>query len=406
MKKTISVVMVAVALSGCAAMRSTIPSLATSASGPVYYLPTTRIMLTVTVDAKGEQLVIEAAQPEYIGDPSAAFTLSSVSNPFGSDKFKTKVANNGLLQSVELESTGELDEALVHGATSFGKVAAFLENAQAGDGRTVIFQEYIDPYELVMNPTRLTELQNGILGAVKAASSITATSDVDVKKAKTDLKIDVERLIEPAAGVDSSACKMGICYRRLIPYTISATVGGIKKETLIQVPNGSPTYIADMTRGLFSDWNTQTVFDKGMLTQYDSDRKSEAVEVLQLPGELVGAVVTGATSGFQSKTSLLNAEAGLLESKAEYLEKKKAVEERIATVNNPAAAALALEAGFVAQGSPLFSFVFGKPKTPATVVKPINIGIDGATDGSAGGSAGGSTGGTIPRIRPGSSGGN
>lgn len=363
-------------------------------------------MLTVTVDAKGEQLVIEAAQPEYIGDPSAAFTLSSVSNPFGSDKFETKVANNGLLQSVDLESTGELDEALVHGATSFGKVAAFLESAQAGDGRTVIFQEYIDPYELATVPARLTELQNGILAAVKAASSITATSDTDVKKAKTELKINVVQLITPTVGVEPSACEAGICYRRLIPYTISATVGGLKKETLIQVPNGSPTYVADMSRGLFSDWKTQTVFDKGMLTQYDSDRKSEAVEVLQLPGELVGAVVTGATSGFQSKTSLLNAEASLLESKAEYLEKKKAAEDRIAAVNNPATTAPGLETAFVSQGSPLFSFVFGKPKAPTTVNIPINIPAGGATGGSAVGSAGTSAGGTIPRVRSGSSGGN
>lgn len=353
-KSILTVLMIAI--SGCTAMQSSTPNSEDSALGTVYYLPKAYIMLTVTVDEQGEQLMVEAGQPEIIGDPEAAYYLTSIINPFGGDDFVISVGKDGLLTSVDLKATGDLDESLVAAAKSAGKVSKFLEFSQRDDKRKVVFQEYIDPAKLVDEQNELDNLNTRIKNALGKVNA----KNEEVKAAKEGLKINVTRLIKPSRGVNApSDCDEGICYRRLIPYAITATVGGLQNQKMFQVPNGSPTYLAAVKRGVFSDWNTEVTFENGMLTKYDHDHKSEAVEFFALPGELVDGFVSGVTEGFTSKSSVLEAEGKYLDSKVAYLEKKKEALEKIEKLNTSGAAPK-LEAAIQDYGDPLFSFVYGK----------------------------------------------
>lgn len=362
MNNKIFVTLLVLLTSGCTSITSIAPNGQEEASGVVYFLPTTRIKLLVSVDETGDGISIEAAQPEYFGDPNAAFQLTSLSNPFGSDKFEMKVASNGLIQSVESESKGELDEILVEGVTSFSRTTAIFEAAIESNNRKVIYEEYIDPSSLVSGSGALTRR---ILSALKNTKLVSKSGNAEVRRALNGLNIGVSSLrsvVQMDEAQEKEMCEKGICYRRLMPYVISMTVGKIKKEALIHIPNGSPTYVAHLNRGVFADSNFKTAFENGMLTQYSSDRKSEVLEIMQLPGELVGAFVAGATSGLQSKASLLKAETELIEAKADHLEKKKAAQDRISAAKSKDGTA-SLEADFHKRGEPLFSFVIGQPYT-------------------------------------------
>lgn len=365
-----------ITVSGCTAMSSRPPDAKDSALGTVYYLPKAYIMLTVTVDEQGEQLMVEAAQPELVGDPEAAYSLTSAFNPFGGDDFVISVGKDGLLTSVNLKATGDLDESLVAAAKSAGKASKFLELEQRADNRKVVFQEYIDPAKLVNIEDELTNLNARIKSALVKVNA----KNEEVKAAKEGLTIGVTRLINPSGGVTAPKdCDEGVCYRRLIPYAIKASVGGLQKEKMFQIPNGSPTYVAAVKRGVFSNWNTEITFENGMLTKYDHDHKSEAVEFFALPGELIDGFVSGVTEGFTSKSSVLEAEGKYLDSKVSYLEKKKEALEKIEKLNKSGAEPNKKLEAYIQQnfGDPLFSFVYGKdsfstgPREDKTKVSPI-----------------------------------
>ncbi len=105
------VLLFVVGLTGaCTGMTSQPYTANTPHVGLVYSPPTTELPLSIAATKKG--LAVTAGALEYVRDENYTFQLSHVTSPFHASTIKLE-APNGLLKTVNLESDGRPDEAIV-----------------------------------------------------------------------------------------------------------------------------------------------------------------------------------------------------------------------------------------------------------------------------------------------------
>ncbi len=353
------------ALASCTGVKSMmIGDEGDSGTGLVYFMPTTRIPLVVSINYKDDQLKVSAGEPQYIADETKRYRVKSIFSPGHAEIVEFKVNANGLLTTADLKSEGRLDEAVVAAAKS---AAFFLESAGVPSDDQRVFVAFIDVERLSqpapnVGPSPLDELNAEIEAALRANMALAGPSGwlgadthflnqaKDVDADRKLVTISVARVFsEGVGGPDTSEdCGIGFCYRLPVSYVFTAKFfNDTVNQVTFAVPNGSPIYAAALDRGLFTTWETKTVLSNGMLQSYKRTvLGSELEELLMLPADIVGGLIAGITQ----KGQLFNARSTLLQSEINLLDKRDAL--KMARTER--------ESAFLA--NPLFSFVAGTPK--------------------------------------------
>lgn len=302
-------------------------------TGPVYFMPTTRIALTVTVDEKADQLILAAAQPTYIADENHRYRLNSIYSPFHAETVNFTIAN-GLLTKVDLESEGRLGQIIVAAAKSAFLIA---ESAADAPDQKILYSASIDVAKLVPAPgtairsAGLNQLNNEIGQAVSqymsdyqnsflntpAGAGVNTPIDITVTRTFPDAPTALAETADPPFPED---CGVGFCYRIPIGYRLRADFFDHTVRTAeFEVPNGSPIYAAAVNRGIFTKWHTTATLTNGVLTGYKivTDR-SELEALVSLPADIVGAQIAALTQQgklFDARSTLIGSEIKLIEAR-------------------------------------------------------------------------------------------
>lgn len=342
-------------LGGCTGVSSVdIGSSGDSHLGIAYHLPTTLIPLAIQINKTTDRITVSAQQPLYVPDlAEGELRLKSNYSLFHAETVDLKTTENGLLTNITFDSDGRLDETLVNLAKSAG--AILRPESSTGSGTIDVLQTNIDLAELAdgtgtaSQPSALDKLNNRINAALrKALRKANSGFLAEAKKSSYPaVLLSVRRMIGSgtAEGEDRNKCEVGFCYRRPIPYAITAVFfDDTAQEHIVEVPNGAPIRAAQLGRGVFTKWSNTMVLRNGMLTNYKYvTDASESEKLALLPFELTGGLVDGLTR----QGELWDAASTRLDKELAYRDKVTEFKKR------PEAS--------IVKGSTLFSLSAGKP---------------------------------------------
>jgi hypothetical protein len=364
----------AAALAACAAAGSAPGGL--SGEGIAYSLPSARVLLTASLNQDRDSLLVEASEPAYVPDEDHSYVLRPYYSPANADKLQICVTPEGFLTTVNLESDGRLDESLIAAAES---AASLFESAARAENRIILFEEMIDPEAVAANPAALRDLNfrlNAALSQMRTKGREARELNA-LKRHPQPVQVRVERLFRPAApetvARGAQDCAEGVCYRRLSTYALTLRFAdGAQRMVLFGAPNGSPTYVAPVDRGLFTTWKTDLTLQNGVLTGYKIESGSELEAAAALPAEMVGAVIQGITKRgqlFNSRATLVEAETKLVEAQASARRRTLAAQRESAI--QPGASMMRVSIGAEAGEPPAPRMQLGFGATEGALISPL-----------------------------------
>lgn len=337
--------LVLLALGGCAAVQTRPASAAGIGEGLSYNLPRAHFVLSVA-EASGA-VTVSLSGPRMVPDEGALLHARLPHNGASDDNVTISVdSHTNLLSKVEVTSVGRLTDIFTNAARSF----AYLQGAESRAG-TIIFQGEFDPadYEETVRQANLAlrgyYVRNCASGLTAATMPFSdqlrdaGYSEADRNQALRDrlllcrqltdagLNADRTDLIsltldsatmaairaEAAAAPDRSQCLRGICYRPLRPARFTLKVGDYYSlsDTFL-MPDLSHIVFVDLRSGVFAQQKYTLTFSDGVLTSYQQDAHSELVGLARLPGEVVGAFISGTTEALGLRQRGLEAENNYL----------------------------------------------------------------------------------------------
>jgi hypothetical protein len=364
----------AAALAACAAVGSAPGGV--SGEGVAYYLPSSRVLLTASLNQERDTLFVEASEPAMVPDEDHAYVLRPYYSPTNTEKLQIGVTPEGFLTTVNLESDGRLDETLVAAAES---AASLFESAARTENRIILFEEMIDPEAVAVNPAALRDLNfrlNAALAQMRTKGREARELNA-LKRHPRPVEVRVERLFR-AAAPDTVArgaqdCAEGVCYRRLSTYALTLRFAdGVQRMVLFGAPNGSPTYVAPIDRGLFTTWKTDLTLKDGVLTAYRIENGAELEAAAALPAEMVGAMIQGITKRgqlFNSRATLIDAETKLVEAQASSRRRTLAAQRESAIT--PGGSMMSVSIGAQAGEPPAPRMQLGFGATEGALISPL-----------------------------------
>ena len=78
-------------------------------------------------------------------------------------------------------------------------------------------------------------------------------------------------------------CEVGICYRPVMPYRITALLDTEENMVVTFLPNSAPAVALSLNRSAFVTAKHQVMIKDGLLQTVSSDKQSEALAVASLP---------------------------------------------------------------------------------------------------------------------------
>jgi len=249
-----------------------------------------------------------ATSVRYEPDPQHLYYVNYHNNISTTDKVVVQTDAKGLLVSVQGKSKDELPMLIA----KFGELAQEVAKLSAlrGDDTTRLLQVVLDP----TNKASLAALNERL------------------KAENADLKLEV---LEPSqiAGMQcpQEVCNGGIKFRPALPYVFTLKLSNnIHDQAIITLPNEAPILAVDVKRAAFVEKDTQLTFESGMLTKVDISKPSEALGFIQIPIDIVKAIV-GIPSALldfkinvtQKETSLLEQQAAIIKAQQALIEAKK-----------------------------------------------------------------------------------
>ena len=292
--------------------------------GPSYYLPTTVIPLTVEIYESTGRITVAASEPVYVPDMAAGeFRLNSIYSEMHAEDVAVTTTASGLLTNIEYISDARTDEALVNLAKSAGTILQPETRLQ----KKIVFKSSIDLAALVVEDeataagSELGKLNANINRALRHALQGQSSGFLGAAACESGPVVTLSvrgPVLPPDTRDERDKCRIGFCYRRAVPYVVSATFfDGSIAETTVEVPNGAPIRAAALNRGVLTKWTSIMALSNGMLTKHQYVTDASPVErIALLPFELVGAAVAGLTQ--QGK--LWNAASSRLDSEVKYRE--------------------------------------------------------------------------------------
>lgn len=307
---------VVVMASGCATVETTAvsskglhedASAALKSGGVLYWLPKRTIKVTVTI-AKQQADKVEASPGAAYPDFSRAFLLKQGANLLAEQKLKVVVNERGLLQSAAASSQPKIQEALQGLA---GALAA-RQAAKGADARAVPACPDGE-YAIQIQPE--TPLLNA------------GSSEITVEPSLCGYAIRLKRLFPadlaaPADGLSKLSLEGGNGFyaRQELPYLVTAEnkdKDGAKREFIVFSPSEAPVVFVPLATALFASTTTSFVLNDGSIKEFDQTKPGEAVALLTLPAQVIGAYFDAIGNLFTKRRTAASNEAEFLKAKAD-----------------------------------------------------------------------------------------
>lgn len=293
--------------------------------GVPYGLPRAYLTMNVEWNGKADSAYnITFGDTVFAPDPNASYLLSY--NPsLWFDDDVTLNTSGGLLSTINATTTDRSGDALK-------KVVEIV--AEAGK----LFTAFGDP------PIRSGRLEYKMpTGPVSLSIQFDPFDNDSVKRlelrlAEVGLKVfAVQPNGRPLATVSSDEipCDNSFCYRTATQIIIgvqgeATELKGQGKLFLAQVPDPSVTYALDVTRTNCVTRTTGVTFQSGMLSSLSINKPSEVSGCLQIPLDVLKAIVAVPGELLKFETGSLNDQKALLEAQTAVLNAEAALAEAIA----------------------------------------------------------------------------
>ncbi|MBX9402955.1 hypothetical protein K4L06_16720 [Lysobacter sp. BMK333-48F3] len=310
-----SLLAIAIALSGCASVRSHQAGKPPTArdDGLVYRLPKRGINIGVAFE-EGKQPVLTVHQGKAFADAQAATYVAKIGrNGVGETDAEINVTEEGLLSTTSAKYTSEIDEFI----KALAKDAASLATSSGPTGSSKDTKPPPCPVTGLANLTTYIDI-GGMTDSVRLDA--TGNGEVTLQVTPTcPVTVKVRRAGWNPAPCPTTATKRpvptetnGYFYRVNMPYVVRAQLGTVVKEAIVMLPDESPTYYVKLPRALFASTDNTTTFTDGVLTKHKQKTDSEAIAALKIPADLLRAYVSALGSFFDAFKS-----TGLKESQAD-----------------------------------------------------------------------------------------
>jgi hypothetical protein len=355
----VPVCLLAVAVSGCQTlMLNSLEASQTDLKAPfgMYYaLPRGFVTLTVKSEddakklAAGQLYNLEVTAPQFEPDPAHYYRINAAWDIGSDDHIVIETTDQGILKSIATTSKDqrvEIVKKLIELAGSVAKIGVagvpgLPEAAPAVPAIQVSHR--VD----IANPAHIAAFNRALIAANADAQIIVDRPEIN--SVALGIGDDIPR--------NNAGCTIGICFRPLIPYTISlvsratpaaaATQSSAQPAAQVQaqmgppqtvyqrattlLPNGAPLLSIGITRASYVEkTSTYTFAESGIPTKADVTKPSEAVGFANIPVAVAAAIVsipsdlmTFRIKQATDETSYLNSLKALLEAQQNYLKALK-----------------------------------------------------------------------------------
>ena len=297
---TIALAFTTLGLASCSSIKTVENPSAIDADGLTYFMPKKDFLVTVTIkDKKAEKVALGTTAP--YPDLSKQYLLRHGGNAFGKNTLDVSISESSLLTSTKSTTQSNVTDAFKNLATSLGQ-AKFLAQG---------IEESLDSGEACTT--------NGDHTFVFSTSGIYAACGI-----KVEIRQQVDNSKVESHTKGESTEHSGIFYRQNIPYLITALGSGLNVAAIVFSPSESKTHFLPVSRTFFSNNQADFGFQDGVPTKYKQETEGEAVALLKLPADIIGAYFSAIGSVFDSfKANDTKEAAALIESLKLELAKKK-----------------------------------------------------------------------------------
>lgn len=256
---------------------------------PTYGLPLAYHSVTIKRD-KDCSLGLSIAAPVYVRDPKLDhnFVIQYRHNAFADDALAVQTDDNGLLLAVNTTALNETPAIISQTLSLAGQVRQAFEAFTEGQAHPAA----TDCSDTVFNLQYTADLVNNRDGLQKLLP--------------TGVHIDVKSIDAPAAPGAWSTNPApndydGIYFRLNVPFLLTVCDGIPDREdcSKAQKHRGEAMFIAPspeiyrirIDRKLFTKYDVKLTFSHGVLTKFDSTDNSEVLAALQVPANLIKAIL-------------------------------------------------------------------------------------------------------------------
>jgi len=295
----------ALCMTGCAALKSTPSDLVGDdgvSNGLHYALP--KALFRIELIRQRDELRVAISEPEYVGDPDAAYMLEGSSGLLANQEYLLVVQpQTRLLYYVNSSSEGQAGQILqnvVRSAAGAGNARE--ESSRFGGHGRGIYSRVFDPFGLPgcdygvacdMTPIA-TELRNAALAQFDCETGdATVNPDLCARIAADPnfFRLELTPMYQTPPGAvraSADACERAICYRAPAPYNFSLNVKGIVDVAeVVSLPNEAPVRSLSVPAGVFANSYARVELYQGMPARYAVDRQNELVAITLLPFTLL-----------------------------------------------------------------------------------------------------------------------
>lgn len=293
----VALALAALGLASCSSIKTVEGPSTGNTDGLTYYMPKKDFIVTVTIKDKKAEKIVLGSTASY-PDLSKQYLLRHGGNAFGKNTLDVGVSESGLLSSTKSTTQSSVTDAFKNLATSLGQTKALGVKESETD-------------------TSCTT--NGDHSFVYKASGtyVPCGIKIDIKKQADDAGI-------PTHSKKEKSEYSGIFYRQNVPYLVTASSGGLNVASIVFSPSESKTHFLPVSRTFFSNNQADFGFVDGVPTKYKQETEGEAVALLKIPADIIGAYFSAIGSVFDAfKTNDTKEAAALAESLKLELTKKK-----------------------------------------------------------------------------------
>ncbi|HBN6206099.1 TPA: hypothetical protein L3M66_004780 [Vibrio parahaemolyticus] len=296
--KTSLLLLLTLFLASCSSIKSIEEPTSDEVDGLTYYMPKKDFVVTVNVKSGKITKVSFGTTPAF-PDLSKQYVLNHGSNFLGKNTLDVGITEKGLLTSSKSTTVSNVTDAFKNLATTYGQLRTFsLVGPPAPAGNCTTDGEHIFTYSSIGDYTPCS-----LNVSIRKASSSNGTK---------------------AHSKDSTESYSGIFYRQNEPYIVSAMGQGLNASSIVFSPSDSKTLFLPVSKTFFANNEADFAFVDGVPTKYKQDTDGEAIALLKLPADILGAYFGAVGSVFDSFKSNDGKEAEALNSSLSLeLAKKK-----------------------------------------------------------------------------------
>jgi len=292
-----------VLISACSSVNSVKSPTAGNSDGLIYFLPK-KDFLVVIKRADGKISDVELSTTPAYPDLTQPYALKFSKNYFGKNKIDIGINDSGLLTAAKSTTESSITEALKNLVTSAAQVDRLRMRSSLGETTTCNQDR---DYTFVYTSSVVTDKPCGLTLTITAKT--------------TNQTVDTDK----AAKNNENKEESGVFYRQNIPYLITVHSAEVSFSKIVFSPSEAKTHFLPVAQTFFSNNDADFAFTDGVPTKYKQDTDGEAIALLKLPADVIGAYFAAVGSIFDSfkskdekEVSAMNGSLALQLAKTKY----------------------------------------------------------------------------------------